>query len=415
MALFDLFKVNKPIQKATKNSFNTEYIPNLWEGTTFYNIESTAQNDKALINMFNDIPEINAPINFIIDSLSIIPFNHYRDTNKGNLIVNDSKVMSIINEPNQYQTENDFIKMFFINRIVLGAGYINRIMPTGFRTIKQLFVLPTQHTTPVLLNDKKSDIRTNSIVGYETELGNQKLVIDKSNVFIQRETSLIDNNYYKSRSRLMSAILTSDSLKYNYEARIKMLKDRGAVGIISPKNEQYTITPQDADNMRRKWYANQGMTGVKYPFDITGTPTEFTSTSMNAAELKLNENKTQDFGIVCNVLGIDPALFGIGNNTYNNKKLAKTAFYEDTIIPYFDNYLQLLSKIFNLPKNEYLKADYSQIAAMQEDYDKIVSSNTKLWNDELITEKEAREATGFEGGEDKKKSELSTVVNTNKE
>jgi len=401
MNIKDLFNFNK---KAIINT--PTVIPEIWDNQTFYSIDATSQSDDALISMYNELPEVQSPVNYIIDSLSTIPFNHYRQSGKESAIVKDSKVMAIIETPNQFQTENDFVKMFFLNRIMLGTGYINRVMPIGFRTIKQLYILPTQHTTPILLNKKDTDIRVNEIASYETTLGGNNITIAKDQVLVQRETSLIDNNYYEARSRLMSAILTSDSLTNNYEARIKLLRDRGAVAIVSPLQDQ-TISKEDATKMQKSFYQKFGLTGNKQPVAVLPRGVNVNQIGMNAGELELSTNKTQDFTIICNVLGIDPALFGLGNNTYNNKKLAKTAFYEDTVIPYMDNYLQLLSKVFKLPANEFLKADYSQIAAMQEDYDKIVSSNTKLWNDGLITEKEARNATGFEGGEEKKKVELS--------
>lgn len=395
-----------------KKSITPTTTPEDWGGSTFYPINVTSeQNAEALILMYNDLPEVQAPINFIIDSLSIIPYMHTRNDKE----VNDSKVISLLKKPNQYQTENDFIKLFFLNRIALGAGYINRIKPIGFRTTKQLYVLPTQNTEPVIEVVSKNDYRLNTIQGYITSFGGSEITIDKDSVFVQRETSLIDNNYYESRSRLMSAIMTSDSLRNNYHARIKLLKDRGAVGLITPSDPNTTLTKDEANRLREQFYEGSGLTGNKYPFHIGGRSMNYTSTSMNASELELINNKNKDFEIVCNVLGLDPALFGLGNNTYNNKKLAKTSFYEDVIIPYFDNYLQLLSNIFELPKNEKLVADYSQIAAMQEDYEKLVNANTKLWNDGLITEAEAREATGFEGGEEKKKNELSTNVNQENE
>ena len=357
--------------------------------------------------MYNDLPEVQAPVNYIVDSLSTIPYAHYRNDK----LVENSKIIELLKNPNQYQTENDFIKMAFINRIVLGVLYINRIKPAGFSSVKQLYVLPSQHTQPIIEDKNQKDFRLNSVIGYKTDIDGYSIKLKSDEVIVQRETSLIDNNYYKSRSRLMSAILTSESLTNNYEARIKLIADRGAVAIVSPLLNE-TISPDDAARMRKSFYSKFGLKGDKQPVAVMPRGVNVNQIGMNAGELELLPNKEKDFISICNLLGIDPALFGIGNNTYNNKKLAKTSFYEDTIIPYMNNYLQLLGNVFKLPKNEYLKADYSQIAAMQEDYDKIVTSNSKLYNDGAINQREYRESTGFEGGEEKTKEELSKE-NTN--
>ena len=384
-------------------TYSNTQVPELWGGKYFYKYTDSndQQNDDALMWMYNNLPEVQAPINYIIDSLSAIPYDHYELKGDEWEKVENSGYINKLKAPNQYQTENDFIKMFFLNRIALGTGYINTLQPVGLGVDKaRLFVLPTQNTEPVTTESIKSDARFNEIVGYKTKLGQQEIVIQAEDVYVQRETSLIENNYFYARSRLMSAIMTSDSLRYNYEARIKMLQDRGAVGILSPSGEQ-TIGPKDAELMREAFYKNTGVTGDKFPFLIGSREMNFTSTSMNADELRLNENKLQDFQTVCSVLGFDSSLLENSRSTYNNKILAKRNFYEDVAIPYYENYLQLLANVFQFDDNNKFIADYSDIPALQDDYEKKVNANSKAWNDGIITEKEYREQIGFEGGEEK--------------
>ena len=404
------FKIS--FERTTKNSIPvTPQLPEIFGTQTFCTLETTQQDSTALISMYNDLPEIQAPVNYIIDSLSTIPYYHYRNDK----IVSDSKIMEVVKNPNQYQTANDFIKLALLNRIVLGSLYVNRIKSIGGRNVNQMYVLPSQNTVPVLEDINQKDFRLNNIVGYESTVNGYTIKLNKDEVLTQLEASLIQENHYKSRSRLMSAIMTSDSLRNNYEARIKLLKDRGSVGIISPRDNNSTITPDAAESMRAKYYQQNGITGNKFPFLISPRSLDFTSTTMNAGELELLPSQEKGFTTVCNVLGIDPALFGIGNNTYNNKKLASTAFWENVGIPYLNNYLQLLVNVFNLPKNETIKADYTQVAAMQEDYENIVNANSKLWNDGVITEREYREATGYDSGEERKKDNTKTSEGTKKE
>lgn len=386
-----------------KSATTQQSLPELWGDSIFYPTNYSEQNDRVLISMYNDLPEIQAPVNYVVDALTNIPYKHIRN----NKDVDNSNIINVLDNPNQYQTENDFIKMFFLNRIMLGIGYINKIQPTGFRSVKQLYVLPTQYTCPNLENESNQDIRLNKIVSYTTSFNGSELVIDADEVAVQMETSLIDNNYYYTRSRFMSALMSSDTLRANYEARLKSLIDRGAMYIISPSDQGSTLTPTEAKQMRQKYHEENGITGNKFPGLISPRGLNVSSTSLNIGELELTANQQRDMAIICNIIGIDPAIFGIGNNTYNNKKLAKTAMYEDTVMPLFNNYLQLLSKsVFKLPKNESLKADYSQITAMQEDYDKVVVANSKLYTDGAITQEEYRENAGFQGGEDKYKIQV---------
>ena len=388
------FKVSLDFGRKKSNPIisTTATVPEVFGDGYFYPLELTTQNDKALIAMYNDLPEVQAPINYIIDSLTTVPYAHYKNGKE----VENSDIINLLNTPNQYHTENDFIKTFFLNRIVLGIGYINTVKAVGLG-VSKLFVLPSQAVNPKFSKSKDSDFRFNDILNYEFEVGGHVKEIDKDNLFIQREATL-DLQYYRIvRSRLLSAINTSDSLRLNYEAKIKMLADRGAVGIISPKHQNESISADDAKRMRQKFYSNNGIVGQKDPYLISPRSIEFAGTSMNAGELKLNENKLQDFQMICSVLGVDSSLFENSRATYNNKILAKKNFYEDVIVPYFNNYLQLLGNVFDLPENEELKADYSNIPALQDDYKTKVDANSTAYNDNVISEEEYRENIGFKG------------------
>lgn len=389
-------------KKKSINSLTNTAAPELWGNSIFYPLQHTTQNNQALINMYNELPEISAPVNYIIDTISILPFKHVTKRGDTEIEVEGSRFMDLLEHPNGYQTENDFIKNWFLNRIVLGVGYVNYLRSIGMPGAGELFVLPSENTKPVLQSTSK-DYRLNQIIGFETSFGGHIIELTKDEVYYNKESTIGNESLFNTRSRLMAAILTSDNLRANYEARLALLNDRGSVGIISPNENGAVISAQDAKSMREKYYQENGITKGRFPYMISPRGLNFTSTSMNAGELELLPNKTQDFQIVCNILGLDPALFGLGNNTYNNKKLAKTAFYEDVAIPYHQNYLQFMGKVVGLPEGDYFKGDYSQIAAMQEDFDKVVQSNSKAWNDGIITEAEYREAIGREGGEDRKK------------
>jgi len=398
-------------KKSIENTFHNNTPPELWGNSYFYQLQQATQNDQALINMYNELPEVQAPVNYIIDSLSVIPYRHVTMKGDKEVVVENSPYIELLRNPNQYQTENDYIKTYFLNRIVLGVGYVNYLKSIGFKASGQLFVLPSENTEIVLASDDK-DYRLNEIVGFETSFGGSVIELDKDDVFVNRESTLGVDSYIQTRSRLMSAVMTSKSLRSNYDARIAIVDDRGSTGIIAPTEQGSTISTPDAKAMREKYYQDNGITKGRFPFLISPRPLGFTSTSMNAAELELLANKSDDFKIVCNTLGVDPALFGLGNVTYNNKKLAATAYWENVGIPYFQNYLQFTKTILGMPENDFLKADYSTIAAMQEDFDKITSATSKAWNDGVITEAEYRESIGKEGGTEKKKGDRASDTNT---
>lgn len=381
-------------------------MPELMGNTYFYPIAMQDEHisNKALKDMYETLPEVQAPINYIIDKLANIKYYHMRNIGKKEQEITNSKPLLVLEKPNQYQTETDFIKSYFLNLIVYGVGYINRIKPIGFGRVTQLYILPSESTKTVLeINDKK-DLRLNKIKGYIVDFGNGDIEISYDDVIASYEAN-IDYALDGIRSRLIAAIMTSKSLRYNYEARVKMYRDRGAMGIIAP-TDPAGITKEQAEYVRNQWRNETGITGNKEVVRVSQAPMTYTNIGLNVRDLQLNENKQQDFQTICGLLGLKPALFGLGNNTYNNVTLAQMAAWEDVLIPKFNGFLEVLKRVFKLPSNEYFLADYSDIPALQEDYEKKVNANSKAWNDGIITESEYREAIGYEGGENKKKTEL---------
>lgn len=372
-----------------------------WGNSYFYPLDLySGASFKALKDMYEQLPEVQAPVNYIVDKMSNVAYKHYRGDNE----LQDSRVLKVLKNPNQYQRENDLIKSYFLNYIVLGAAYINRIKGIGSRGVNQLYILPTMTTMPVLLDNSSIDPRTNEITGYITDFGKGQINLSKEEVVFVKESTL-STEFTCVSSRLLSAILTSKSLKYNYEARVKIYKDRGALGIISPSDANAAIDKEKADQMRSQYFQETGITSGKAPFLVSAAPLTYTNIGASISELQLNENKLQDFQTVCSVLNIDSALFENSRGTYNNKILAKRNFWEDVGMPMFNAFMEVLTEVFELPANESLQADYSDIPALQEDYETKVKANSTAYNDGAITQAEYREAIGFEGGADTYKQE----------
>ncbi len=405
MELSFSFKTGKKaVNKATNSG--APIVPEQWGNGWFYSTDSnTRANYEALKSMYEDLPEVQAPVNYIIDKLSNVAYDLVRVNKKGDTKIIEDKNKDLLDTPNQYMEEPDFIKAFLLNRIVLGAGYINRIKPVGFGAYKQLYVLPSATTKPVIDEVNKKDPRQNEVKGYTVDFGNGEIKLTVDEVCVQYEANL-DAKLDEIRSRLLSAILTSDSLRYNYEARVVLYKNRGALGVVGPADPNTAITKEQADNLRSQWNSETGITGNKAPIRVSQAAINYTNIGMDIKQLQLNENKLQDFQTVCSVLNIDPALFGVGNDTYNNKILAKKNFWEDVGMPMFNSYLKFIGKVLELPDNEQYTADYSEIPALQEDYKTKVEANSKAYNDGAITHEEYRESINFDGGEDKYKNEI---------
>jgi hypothetical protein len=255
----------------------------------------------------------------------------------------------------------------------------------------QLYVLPSETTLPKFTLNSQKDLRINTIQGYITDFGYGQLLIPEDQVMVDREASFIDITGASSPSRLFSAILTSDSLRYNYEAKVKMYKDRGALGLIFPKESGAVMSKEAADKMRATYYTSNGITGGKSPFLIGTIPLDYVPITFDANSLRLSENRIQDFNMICSLIGVDSVIFGITQSTFSNKEWAEKDFWLTTAVPTFDSLMGFFGLIFNLPSNEKFIGDYKDIPILQSDNKSKVTIYSTMYKDGVISKEEYRE------------------------
>ena len=123
---------------------------------------------------------------------------------------------------------------------------------------------------------------------------------------------------------------------------------------------------------------------------------EWMQMSMSPAEMDWLEGRREDSRAIAQVFGVPPMMLGIpGDNTYSNYIEARGAFYEDTVLPLTDFYLDYLNRwlcplygadIFIEAFTENLPAMQAQRAA------KWSAVGTATW----LTINEKRKATGYD-------------------
>ena len=382
--MFGFGKKDKEVEKG----ITMPLPPIVVGGENFYPLSTNNEADsEALILMYNELPEIQIPVNYIIDSLSVIPIHHATVLSDGTYLrTKNNYINDVINKPNQWATTSTaFIKDYLLNRLLLGAGYINTIKPGG--QVSQMYVLPSKNTQGVI-ESNKVDVRLANIDFYYTNFGNGRIKLKGDEVVSDYESSFIiptENTYIQAYSRLMSAVLASKSLKYNYEAKVKLYQDRGALGLIFPKDSNAILDKTASDKLKTAYQTNAGIIGTKSPFLTGSVPLEYVPITFNAADLQLQENRIQDFNMLCALYGIDPVIFGLTPSTFANKEWATINMWENKLKPIMKAYLQVLSRAFELPDNELFIPDYSGVAVLAKANLSKVDAYSKMLSDGVIT------------------------------
>jgi len=360
-----------------------------------YDIPKNKQVNSVLVDMYREIPDISIPINAVVESAVNIPILH---VNRDGKRIENSPVLRLLEKPNFKQTYNEYFQAWLLDTLLLGNSYTNKIVPVGFKDIGELFVIPAEQVEIVLKNKKTGDFRNNDVSYFlwKTGIENEKIKIPKEEIVHFKELGKCKNAFFIGESKLYPAIMTAKSLRYNYEARVKLYRDGGAVGIISSKDKELPMTPQDIKEMEHYLMSKNGMTGDQSPVAVSKSPIEYKETTLDAKKLMLNENKIQDFQTICAVYGVPSiAVNDNSNSTYNNMIEAERALYKRAAIPNLKKYLDTHTRIFGLEeKGEKLIADETAIDALAKDVQIMSNVYNSAFNAGVVTEQEYRTAIG---------------------
>jgi len=346
----------------------------------------------ALIYAYSNVPELTAPVNFIVDNSAKIPFVHKKKVGKETIIVEDSPYLALLEAPNQFQDEDDFRKEFLLNTILTGENFVNKFIPVGM-SFKQwkLYNFQSNLTTVKYTNELDTDWRIKEIEYFTVNGSFIKILPDA--MTYRKQNNKLQNPTEKGISVLTSLAKTTKSLQAGAEANIVTKEDRGVMGIISAKDDQAPFQPSDQKKVNEIMYGKYGVTGGKKPIATVKFPVQYTPIALNVKELGITESQLVDLRNICSVLQLSSQMFGdVKASTYNNMKTIKTSAFTDAIVPYTNKTAKFYNSLFGLKKGvEWLEPDYSKVEELQADKKLMNEIYSKMYNDNSLTVDEYRE------------------------
>lgn len=183
---------------------------------------------------------------------------------------------------------------------------------------------------------------------------------------------------------------------------MSVLEQSGMEGIISPQTNSFNGGIADGrvvDKLESELNKN-GLNRAQKKYIVTNTPYTLTQPKNELATLDFTGKQKQTFLTLCDKFGCPKELFAISEqSTYENRRLAKIDFYNNTILPYANKVLDEVNKI---QQDITGKADTFYIARNEiaelarEDRDRqdagrsMVDALMKLYDKGIITPAEVR-------------------------
>lgn len=392
------------IERVYNNLWRPRKIGNQW----FYSVDGNVDVFQKLdyLASFNCVPELNAVINLKARSFSngII-----KAVDKNGKEVD--KVPKCLKSPNWFQDQKEFMRQTKLFHEIYGNEYLYMLFGVGFdpSMTKALYTIPPNlveveyleeqpffvfseqppKITYSLVSDGKRDrIPTEQII----HLNDNRVTVTKAN----------GKDILTGESKMRGLAAAINNLRLAYESRGIILKNRGALGILSNATSDVAgAVPIDAEDRKRtqEEYRNYGTLSGQNHLIITNANLKWQKMGVNPSELGLFEETEQDFFKICDSYGTPIDLFAsIKGSTFENQKQAEKGLYLRTVIPEANEWIRSLNDSGIAGEGVTLIIDYSHLSVFAEDLKSrgdaltsITNALSKLFVDGVISLQEYQE------------------------
>jgi HK97 family phage portal protein len=336
---------------------------------------------------YQKIVWVYACVSMIASCVSSVPWCLYRRRGTKIIEIDEHPILNMLNNKvNPYFSGKDFFDAWGTYLALQGkffAEFNNPVLPT------QMYWLFPHFTRPI--PDK-----VKFVSGFEYDLAGEKKIYNADSVMWSKFLDPLD--VYNGLSPLKAMSRTIDSENKAVDWNKSTLDNNGvppgAIKVINPG-------PDLIDTIRDEWrkrYA--GPSNARVPLVLNAEKADYVNFGLDPVDMDfLNQRKLNrieicaGFSVPSQVVG-DPE-----GQTYSNYSEAVKAFWENTIIPkYLDRIKGTLnsSLVIRYADNLYVEPNLDGIQALHESIDAISKRVQGLWEKNVITQNEAREALGYD-------------------
>jgi phage portal protein BeeE len=331
--------------------------------------------------------------------------------------VAQSDALDLLARPNPYCTWTQFMAAFTFNWLAKSAVYIRKVRDEASddRRVIELWPEPYWKARPVV-KQGPGGVWDSYISYYEVERNGKWYRVDVQDMIVFRDGFDPETREGNNWLAALAPELFTDRAVGKHCAK---MVDNGflpavVLGLGDKKNP---VSPQQVaalqnlfDSKSRKGDSNVWVTSGNVSKAVLNS-----DYSIDAL-VKLRQTPEQRFaaGMGVSVISL---LFGAGVevSTYSNVEQYMRRDYRSWVVPIHTIIAETLT-LELLPEFQQVKQangkrfqfafDYSQVPEMQRDKQTDSEWVAALWNDDLLTQAEAREQMGYPGGEQKYKSEI---------
>lgn len=350
---------------------------------------NTTAEREALFKLYADKDNANHAVFAVVDKLSdaIADIMQYAELyDKGDNVIADSWGGELLQNPNDAQTMQEFVKLWAVNLLVVGDAFVygqtKAIKENGL--FNSMYVMPS-HTVEILSGGLMAPIKGYRIVGKNIYNGTSPALNEKNVMFSKLANPSADT--FHGLSPLVSVLKDIEIIENGKKRTNGAIKNGGVGNIISPgATDGMGMTPSDKDKFEKELNKKHSGNYNK----VVSVPVTVARLGDTPADLTLLQATEASVQAVCNVYGYPIDLL-FGKSTFSNMGEAKKMRYE-MAIPYANYFLQKFSKWTGetVLRREW-KINTDEIEALKPDATNIIAA----MNDAGTTINERREYMGY--------------------
>lgn len=300
-------------------------------------------------------------------------------------LVESHPLIKLLNRPNDEQGMQQFMESQYGFLLLTGDSYMYGFGPgddsPNFGKFTSLYTLPSQYTHIV------GGGWTEPILGYKMMIGNQQVAFTAKEIlhvkYFNPEYGIAGEQLY-GQSPLKALLNTINASNSADKARTKAFQNGGVAGLISSKQEQYPLSPEQMGDIQEMID-----TKVKRPENFnnliaTNGMIDFKQIGMSPVDLQVLESLAVDRERICNAYGVDPIIFSTDASTLDNKTQAFRSLIMNVVVPllnlYRDEFNRWLTGQYDLKGEQYyIDYDLSVYPELKDDLKTQAEALDKVW------------------------------------
>lgn len=397
----------KSVKHSTERTFsnNSRGVRKIGE-EYFYPISSNNHNSQKIdpLKAFL-VPEVGSILNKRATAHSSVKLEVVSKQTKKPVINNINKL--IIN-PNWFQSQKEFIKQTNLFRDLFGNEYIYLLFPVGFspERTKAIYTLPPQFIDIEYKPEAKfyTESEAPDTIKYKFKANGKSTEIDSDQIIHMNDNRVnldpSNSSLLKGTSKLDSIAMPINNIIAAYEARGVIIRNRGALGILSNDSSDgigstMPIDEGEKANLQNE-YRNYGISGDQWQIIITNMNLKWQQMAIDFDKLKLFEEVKEDAIKVAEAFNYPPELLGKDGSPNlfgENKSASERAWYENSIIPEAQERIDALNKAFGTESKTFeIVGKFDHLPMFQDDLKAkaatmtlVTNSLSKMYQDGAIT------------------------------